>query len=256
MLIKNLRIVIFFLLSFNFYVCCYALDLTDEDKLKIFNNKISYNLGQKYFNESNYLLSSYIFNSLIRDNEIYNKYSYKSKTYKALSKFKRGKIRHAKRACKNILTIKHIMNRKCLNCVYFLKGIILFNPSKNIILKLNKYKIDQTFIKKAFRSFSRIKTNSVHTMYDSFVTDIVYKVEVEIKKNSLYIANYYFKKGAYISVIKRLHHFNHSCKDEYDFYSNYLLLRSYNELYLSDISEKLLHFKPSKYFKQRSKKIQ
>lgn len=255
MLIKIYRILLLFLF-FNFYVFyCYADILAEKEKVKRFNNKVYYGLAQNYFNENNYLLSDYMFDRLVRNNEIYNKYSCKSKIYSALSKFKRGKHKSAKKLCKNILAVKHVLDIKCLNYTYFLKGVILFSPSKNLFFSINRYKADQTFVKKAFNSFSKVNASSIHTAYKQLVIDVMYKVEVEIKKNRLYLAHYYFKKGAYISVIKRLHHFNHNCKDEYDLQNNYLLLKSYNELYLSDIPKKLLTFEPSKYFKQRIKKM-
>ncbi|HIH2762494.1 MAG TPA: outer membrane protein assembly factor BamD [Candidatus Azoamicus sp. MARI] len=228
----------------------------EKEAIKVhFDNKISFFIAQTYYNEGNHLFSKYIFYNLIQDNDLYNKYSYKSKIYLALSKFKHGKIKNARKTCKSVLSIKHILNLKSLNFVYFLKASIFCSPSKNIFFNINRYKVDDTFIKKSFRSLSKINTRLVHMSYASLVKDKMYKVEVEIKKHRLYIAKYYYNKGAYISVVKRLHHFNHSCIDEYDYQSNYLLLKSYNELYLSDISEKLLHFVPSKYFKQKSKRI-
>lgn len=253
MFIKFVRIVFLFLLFLNF--TCYARILSEKEKIKQFDDKISFFLGQSYFNEENYLFSKYIFYSLIKNNEIYNKYSYKSKIYLALSKFKRGKTISSRKICKSIMSIKHVLSVKALNYTYFLKACIFCKPSKNFFFSINSYKVDHTFIKKAYHSLSKINTTSIHTSYVSFLEDVMYKVEIEMKKHRLYIANYYFKKGAYISVIKRLHHFNHSCKDKYDYQINYLLIKSYNELYLSDISEKLVHFMPSKYFKQRKKRI-
>ena len=183
MFVKIVRL-LFLLLFFNFYVCyCYAESiLTEKEELKRLNDKISYAIAEEYFNEGNSLFSKYLFIKLIKNNELYNKYSYKSKLYLALSKFKRGKLNRTRKACKSILSVKYMLNQKSLNCVRYLKAKVFVAPGKNFLFNINRYKADQTFVKKAFRCLSKMDTKTVHTSYRSLVNDTIYKVEVRVKR--------------------------------------------------------------------------
>ncbi|HIH2763440.1 MAG TPA: outer membrane protein assembly factor BamD [Candidatus Azoamicus sp.] len=261
MLIKNIRLLVLLLL-FNCYIfSCYALSYTAIEILKaehteeFFENKLIYYTAKKYYYKGDQKAARNIFVILIQRNTMSSIYSYKSRLYLAVINFKKGHFKTCKKICKNILSIKHMLNIKTLNYAYFLKGRLLYGPSKKILRNINRYKMDQKYIKKAFNSLSKITLSKVYDIYIPVVEKARHLAEIELKKHRLYVAEYYFKRGYYLTVIKRLHHYNHSCKDQYDLMNNYLLIRCYNELYLGSISEKLLAFKPSKYFKYKTKKI-
>lgn len=257
MFINAFKIVI--LLLFN--VCifnCYAepKHFTALQLEEMLQHRLYLFIGARNFSEGNYLVSNYFFSKIIRKAGVRTEFCDKARIYIGLSYLIRGKIKKANKISKNIYSTKYLLCPKDLNAARIFKAMVLHYSTSNFLLRINRYKADTTSLRRAFNSLSKINIKVVSKKYLPLLDLFKYKFDVEIKKNKLYIAEYYFKRGAYLSVIKRLHHYIHNCKDKYDFYNNYLLIRSYNELYLSRISEKLLSFIPSKskYFKQKFKR--
>lgn len=237
MLNKIFRTFLLLLIS-NFFILnfCFSFNIKDKD----LNNHVMFFVAKKEFKLRNYIFSDCLFSSIIKSNHPSNKYTQKSRIYSALIRIKLNKIKSARRIGKSLLYNKAFLEKKYLNYVYFLNAFILYKLfEKQFSININIYKCDQSRNKKALRWLNKIKEikNKI------FVDLAISKIDLEMKKNTIYIADYYFRKKAYLAVIKRVHHFNYDCKDKYDFYKNYLLIRSYNELFLSDISNNMLNFK-------------
>lgn len=224
---------------------------------EMFQHRIYLDLGVKSFLKGDYVVSNYFFSRIVVGAGVRTEFCDKAKIYLGLSYLIRGKIKKASKMAKVIYSTKYLLCPKDLNAARIFKAMVLYYSTSNFLLRINRYKADTSSLRRAFNSLSKVNIKFVAKKHLPMLNLFKYKFDVEIKKNKLYIAEYYFKRGAYLSVIKRLHHYIHNCKDKYDFYNNYLLIRSYNELYLSRISEKLLSFIPSKskYFKQKFKRV-
>lgn len=206
---------------------------------KDYKNNTDFFIAKNLFQKQEYLKSEFILKNIILENEKNNKYVIKAKILKALIEYKKNDKINAEYTIKNIGKINSNYNAKIL----YLKSIIYYNINNNYlkkILKINNNKQDKTYEYKALLALKKIKTYKKHSKK---IKNNIKIIKNDINQYKINICNYYIKKKAYIAVINRLEY-----KDSYlklkeieDYYTIYMILKSYNELLLDNISKNILN---------------
>lgn len=207
---------------------------------KNYNNKTDYFIAKKLFNNKSYLKSEFILKKIILENNYNNKYSNKAKILKALIEYKKNEIENAKNTINTIYKSNEKFNY--YKKILYLKAILYYNSNTNFlqkIFKINKNKNDQELKYKALLALEKIKNDENHYNKIKNYTKII---KEEINQYKINICEFYIKKKAYISVIRRLENkdFNFKIKNIHDYHILYLILKSYNELLLDKISKNIL----------------
>lgn len=216
---------------------------------KNYANKTDYFIAKNLFNNKEYSKSEFMLKNLISENERNNKYVIKAKILKALIEYKKNDIESAHTTIKTIQKINE--NSNYYKKLLYLKAIIYYNnDNKNYIqkiLKINKNKNDQALKIKALLALQKIKNDKI---YFTHIRNNIKIIKNEINQYRINICEFYMKKKAYISIIKRLESkdLNIKMKNTNDYHTTYLILKSYNELLLDKISKKILN-KIKKYDK-------
>lgn len=238
MKLQLLKILVF-LFIFNLVLISSSFSI-QKQLFSNMDNKVYYYLAKKEFYNKHYVLADYFFSKLIKNNNLDNKYFQKSRIYAILVKIKTNNFRYANFLSESLLLDIKILKKKYANYVYYTAGFTAYNyfrTSFNKFFFVNRYKSEWILAAKSFDSLKKIKKLK---KYNNIFEKTFCKVTREVKINAIHIANYYLKKKAYISVIKRIGDFKKIRKTKYGYYRNYLLMRTYNEMYLNDLSKKLL----------------
>jgi len=195
------------------------------------DNKIDYFIAKNLFSQKQFVKAYFLFNNLVINNYPYDKYTQKSKLYMILIKYKLGKFSSAKMELKNF--IKFYENSKYINNACYLYSIVNYNFQKNTLeyfFPFNRFKRDQSYTKKSIRFLKKV----LNDKYNIKINNEINILKNELKKHDFYIINYYLKKKMYLSVINRVN-------IDMDYKNNYFLIKSYNELFLDNISLNILN---------------
>ncbi|HIH2763758.1 MAG TPA: hypothetical protein ACYCC0_00395 [Candidatus Azoamicus sp.] len=215
---------------------------------KNYNDKTDYFIAKKLFYSKSYSKSEFILKKIILENNYNNKYSNKAKILKALIEYKKNEIENAKNTLNTIYKSdkKYSYYKKIL----YLKAILYYNSNNNFFqkkFKINKNKNEQELKYKALLALKKIKNNENN---NNKIKNYIKTIKEEINQYKINVCEFYIKRKAYISVIRRLENkdFILKVKNVHDYYTTYLILKSYNELLLDNISKKILN-KVKKYDK-------
>ncbi len=226
-------------------IICILITLTlliTTAQAKDYNTKTTYFIAKKLFSEKNFEKSEFLLKKIISENSIENKYTQKSKILITLLQYK---IKNIELAKNNIIILsKNYKQHKEYDTILYLKAIIYFNLNNNYIQKIlgiKKYNHDQTFQYKAVSALKKIKNTE---MFSKKIKNNIKTIKNQINMHKINISYFYFKKKAYIATIKRLTLLDKKIKikNKTDYQNFYLLLKSYNELFLDKISEKTLTY--------------
>jgi outer membrane protein assembly factor BamD (BamD/ComL family) len=215
---------------------------------KNYSTPTDYFIAKNLFNKKEYAKSEFFLKKIIAENNLNNKYVIKAKILKAFIEYKKKDLDNAQNTLKTIE--KSYNNFKYYNKISYLKSIIYYNINDNYIQKIlgiNKDKKDQTMQYKALSLSQKIKNDKNFT---NKIKKNIKIIKKEIDQNKINICLFYIKQKAYIAVINRLENKNFDLKIKKitDYNTFFLILKSYNELLLDKISEKILN-KIKKYDK-------
>lgn len=207
-----------------------------------FKERTDFFIAKKLFHAKQLDKSELLLQILISTNHELNYYTKKSKILLALLYYKNNSIHAAKNIITNI-SHNYKQNKEHDTVLYF-KSVIYFNINRNYIQKIigiKRYQHDQAIPRQALATLKKIKNN---IRYSKKIKNNIIIIKNQIALHKINIALYYFKKKAYIATIRRLDAQDQKLKtkNKYDYQINYLLLKSYNELFLDHISEKLFNY--------------
>lgn len=208
---------------------------------KDYKNDTDFFIAKNLFQKQEYLKSEFILKNIILENENNNKYVIKAKILKALIEYKKNDKINAEYTIKDTGKINNNYNYYAK--ILYLKSIIYYNINNNYLkkfFKINNNKQDKTYEYKALLALKKIKT---YKKYSNKIKNNIKIIKNDINKYKINICNYYIKKKAYLAVINRLEYkdSNLKLKDMEDYYKIYMILKSYNELLLDNISKKILN---------------
>lgn len=201
---------------------------------KNYNEKTNFFLAKKLFNYNEFNKSEFILKNLLIESKKNNKYMIKAKLLKILINYKKNNLDIAKH---NILQL-NTLNKKCYTEILYLKSIIFYNLNVSFFqkfFKIKNYKHDQTYKIESLIILKKLK-NLIKNNNDI-------KINIRYIKNNLILKNleissFYIKKKIYLAALNRLKiehiHTENDCK------SLFLILKCYNELFLNNLSKKLL----------------
>lgn len=235
------RFFLFFcFLYFLFLKTCFSSDSIIHDMNDIDNN-IKFFLVKKEFNKKNYRVTRYYVKSILFTNKIGNKYSIKSSLYLLLIKSNLNKIFNGSRYSNLLVYNTFFFKKKYLDYLSFTRAKFFYHLD-DTFFNINKYKRDQKSVKDALANLRSITNSEKNKFYLDSVINLIRK---ECKNKKVYITDYYLKKRkAFIAALRRAR-FNYQCIDKYDRYRNYVTIRCFNELFVSNISDMYLDYKRS-----------
>ncbi len=208
---------------------------------KNYKNNTDFFIAKNLFQKQEYSKSEFILKNIILENENNNKYVIKAKILKTLIEYKKNEKLNAEYTIKDLN--KLINQSNYYNKILYLKSIIYYNANNSYlkkILKINNNKQDKTYEYKALLALKKIKT---YKKYSKKIKNNIKIIKNNLNQYKINICNYYIKKKAYIAVINRLDYKDITFKIKYieDYYTIYMILKSYNELLLDNISKKILN---------------
>jgi outer membrane protein assembly factor BamD (BamD/ComL family) len=226
------KIILIIFLSFNINLCI----------AKNIYTKTEYFVAKNYFSMKYYDFSFQLFNKIIQENPSYSSYVLKSKIYIILINTLQKNYSDARSKIKNF---KFLYNKDIyLDYIFYIKSYILLNIDKNNFQKLfitNRFNKDLTYINKSLVLLNKINNN---LKFKKKINPIIKTINNNILKSKIDIARFYLNNDVYISVINRMFHIdeNFLMYNEYDYERMYIILKSYNELFLDNISSDILNF--------------
>lgn len=244
----------YMLIKILYLIYILALLTINPINAKNYNYKTDYFIAKKLFNIKEYDKAAFVLKKIISENNKNNKYVKKSKIFTILIQYKKNDLENAKYNITNIA--KLLKNSKNYDTALYLKAIIYFNLNNNYLQKIfniKRYQHEQTLQYKSMLAFQKIKN---HFKYDKKIKKNLKIVKNELELHRLHLGIFYIKKKAYIATINRLDitKKNLKIKKIHDYHRMFLILKSYNELFLDKISKNILiHLKNYDKIKQSSK---
>lgn len=206
---------------------------------KNYDTKTDYFIAKKLLKNKNYIKADFILKNIIKENNKNDKYTIKAKILKTLIHYKKNELDQAKY---NIDTIsKFSKKEKKYNMILYLKGIIYYNFNINFlqnIFKIKRYQHEQTLQYKSLLAFKKIKNEIKNT---TKIKTNIKIIRTELSLHKINLGKFYINKKAYIAAINRLDNKNKliKIKENYDYQKAFLILKSYNELFLDKISKNI-----------------
>ncbi len=208
---------------------------------KILDTQINFFLGKQYFAEKQFTQANHFFNKIISENNIFNIYVQQAYIYTHIIYFKQKhyNLGLIKLARFEIITGNIINKYSDYNAAL----AVLFTLQINI--KKLAYKTKNYLNKYNYKYYLTKNMLSQHNNIPAINLKLVHVNKI-IKHNYLYkklnCALYYITKESYTLALKKLNYTNNTIpKTYYDFIQLSLILKIYNELFLSNYTNIIIN---------------